>query len=652
MTEDNLAAGTGDFDGGGYGCGVLRSTDAGASWTTADYPGLVRGVTSRIMVDSATAGSSAGTTVLAATNGGLFRSTNSGGTWTRTLANSVASLVTLPKKAGVLFAGVFANGAALVPQRGVYRSSDNGVSWTQLPPFVDVNRMRRIALATSPAAPNMVFALGVDTTLRAIGVFRWDDDAAQWTALESTGLYPGNPRGDFGAQGNYDYVMAADPTDASVLYVAGVRAFRSRDGGKSFQPMGTEIHSDWHDLQVDPRDHQRLWAATDGGVFTSSDAGATWLSRNAGLAIAQYYPGIAIDPSGSQIIAGSQDNGTQQYFGVPVWDGFLATGDGGYNAINPKVPSIIYSSGYWVSGPNLNRCDLTGCRARQSGIAKTDRARFFPPFVMDQTTPSKLYFGTQRLYRTVDDGANWVPLGADLSLGTGYINTIALAPSDTMAIYVGTSDARLLYSRDGGLTFLPGTGFPNRVPTRIAVDPVNALHAIASASGFGTTHLWVTVDGGVTWTATGATLPDSPANSVVFIDDKAVFAGTDVGVFQSSDGGATWGAGPAGLPNVQVQDVAYGAGLKQLVAATYGRGMWAYALGNETVALRGDVNGDGKVDAADALLIQQVIARKVNGGAYYLSGDANCNGTLELSDALIVLRAAVGLATAGSCLAP
>jgi photosystem II stability/assembly factor-like uncharacterized protein len=444
-----------------------------------------------------------------------------------------------------------------------------------------------------------------------------------------------------------------DPRNASRIYLAGVRGFRSDDGGATFNTMGSEIHVDWHSIVIDPANPDILYAGTDGGIFVSTDGGGSWTSRNAGLTVTQYYPGISSTPNGSQIMGGSQDNGTHIYTGSMYWNGFLG-GDGGYTAINYDNPTILYSESQWDQnggGAFIVRADATSSALRTSGIQASDRAAFIPPLVMDPVTSKTLYFGTQRLYKTVNEGILWTANNSDLTRGSGYITTIAVAKGGTGTIYVGTSDGLVNVSRDGGVTFTPSTnGLPNRYITRIAVDPADGSHALLTVSGFASGHVFETTNTGSTWTDITAGLVDAPANAVAFVPGVGIMVGTDVGVFQAAAPGSSWTPGPPGIPNVIVQDLIYVPMAKMVIAGTYGRGMFTYTVGGDAPVLRGDVNGDGKVDAFDALLIQQALVGSLPvTTVIYPQGDADCNFAIQSADAVYVLRTAVGLASPGVC---
>jgi len=649
-------AATGEGNGGLSGCGVLRSGDGGNTWTTG-FTGLrstagAGGPFLSLIVDPATAGSASSSILLGATlftNAGIVRSVNSGASWTPVLNTGPASsIIAHPTKPGTFYAGNRVTTPASA--RGVYRSTDVGLSWSQLPPLpVDANSIGRVEVAISKAAPGIVWALvGDRSTGGFLGLFKFDEATSTWTQLGADGV-----TSSFGGQQTYDLVLAVDPVNPQRVYIAGVGAFRSVDGGATFKRMAVDVHVDWHVIVFDPNDPTILWAGTDGGVYLSTDGGDSWSSRSAGLAITQFYPGIAVHPQGTRISGGSQDNGTHVFTGTPFWDAFIG-GDGGYTAINYANPNVHWGETQWSGSTvgNLFRQDgVAATQRRSSGITLTDRAQFIPPLVMDPVNPAKLYFGTFRLYQTTNEGVNWTALGGDLSNGTGTITSISVSPADTMTIYAGTSDGRALVSRDGGVTFTAATGLPNRFVTRVMAHPTDPLRALITVSGFGTGHVFETTTAfvGPVHDITG-NLIDAPANVAIYMPTLgAMVIGTDVGIFQSVDNGISWSVGPSGMPNVIVYDLVFQPAIGLLVAGTYGRGMFAFDVGTQT-ALRGDVNGDGKIDASDALLIQQALVGSLpQSTTIYPRGDANCNGSIDAADVVLVLRAAVGLPTTGAC---
>jgi hypothetical protein len=171
-----------------------------------------------------------------------------------------------------------------------------------------------------------------------------------------------------------------------------------------------------------------------------------------------------------------------------------------------------------------------------------------------------------------------------------------------------------------------------------------------TVSGFASGHVFETRTAGATWSDISTGLVDAPANAIAFVPGVGIMVGTDVGVFQASSPGTSWVAGPAGIPNVIVQDLIYAPGANLLVAGTYGRGMFAYTVGGDVPVLRGDVNADGKLDAFDALLIQQSLVGTLPVSTMiYPRGDADCNFAIQSADVVYVLRAAVGLASPGVC---
>ncbi len=237
-----------------------------------------------------------------------------------------------------------------------------------------------------------------------------------------------------------------------------------------------------------------------------------------------------------------------------------------------------------------------------NGINFSDNADFIPPFVIDANNSQNLYFGTFRLYQTLNAGTSWSAISSDLTAGGGnnYITTIAVAPSDSNTLYAGTSNGLLWQSSQAlagasDIHNVKQAGQPSRQVSAIVIDPLVPQSAFAAYSGFscpgvsgcdGLGHLFFTANSGAAWTKVDGNLPDVPVNDLVIdpadATDNTVYVATDSGVYASANATAgsatTWTVLQAGLPNSQVLSLRLNRASRTLVAATHGRGMWNIKL--------------------------------------------------------------------------
>lgn len=649
-------AATGEPSEGTEGCGILRSTDGGNSWATVGTASLgsgIGGVSHRfytLVVDRASAGTASTTTLIAATNGGLLRSSDGGSNWTLGVTGTFSDVVQHPTNASIFFA--VRRGLSGTPG-ALFRSRDRGISWAPVSTF-DAGAVGRIEMAVSPALPGEVWMVASTLQSGFAGLFRYSDGSETRTTIAAAGVTAPSAiasRNNFGTQGNYDLMIAVDPTNPNRIFLGGVRAYRSINGGASFTEIAANVHCDWHTIVVDPADPRRVLAGSDGGLFLSRDGGDTFLAINAGLATTLHYPGLSLhptDPSG--VLTGMQDNGTiMARNGIAQYTGIFG-GDGAYTAINPATPEVMY-----VSSQNGNLVRVNTNSGQYSGITNgipaAERRSFIAPFVIDASRVTRLYFGGARLFRTNNQGGLWTAISPDLTRGTGVITAIAVAPTDSTRIYVGTNDGNVRYSGDFGVTWnTPTTALPTRSAGDISVDPANSARAVVTYTSTGSAHLYLTTDGGVTWTAISTALPDVTTQASAWGPAGRLYVGNMLGVYESADLGASW-TRMGGLPTVRVTDIVYNATTNRMVAATYGRGLWAFDFSTGAAVLRGDVNGDGSVNAADALVIQRALVGLVVQPSVQLfpRADANCDGRVDILDATLILRFAVGAATGGAC---
>jgi len=394
-----------------YGCGLLKSTDGGVTWTQMgasvfDPPNQEGARIWKIAIT--------GTTVMVASDFGLFRSTDGGSTFTPTpvlggVGSPVTDLLIDPANDMIMYAGIGNTFGG--NNNGFYRSVDGGATWFRFGyppdpafsfPTADVGR---ISLAIAPSAPRTLYAaVQSASTNRLLGVFKSFVGGDAWTKLTATGA-------DCSTQCDFDMYLAVDPTNANTVYFGGVSLFKSTDGGGKFDDIGTTIHEDNHALAFAPGDPTTIYAGNDGGLFVSR-AGAAFASLNDGLVITQFYPGLGFN--GSVALGGTQDNGTNFTSAAKDqspsnWTQVLSA-DGGFAAIDASIsPPAGYGEFQWSTdamsrannGPwkstNPGTVPFT---AANTGINVNDPAQFIAPLVMSPSTASTLYFGTNIVYRT------------------------------------------------------------------------------------------------------------------------------------------------------------------------------------------------------------------------------------------------------------
>jgi photosystem II stability/assembly factor-like uncharacterized protein len=552
-----------------YGCGVLRSTDGGNTWTRLGANVFVRSRIARLVIIPSTAGTVATTTLLAASDNGLWRSLDGGASWTVVRSGIATDLVVDPGNDRIIFVAIRG--------QGVFRSADRGTTWAPAGTGFPTANVGRINIAITPTSTSRLFAsVHNQSTSALLGIWTTTDAGVSWAQLPAAGA-------SCGTQCWYDMFIAVHPTEPNTIYFGGVALFRSTDGGITFSLIGNNIHVDQHYITFDPQNPQRAYVANDGGIYRSENGVTGWTSLNAGLELTQFYSGISLHPSEFAIVlGGTQDNGTLRYTNHPTWAAVLG-GDGGFTAINYDNPVIQFAETQWTANSNSagpRRSDGGGFARKVNGIVTSEQALFIPPLVMDPVNAQVLYFGTTRLYRTTDAAESWRAVSPVLAT-TGAISAIAPAASDPGTVYAGTSTGLLYVTRDTGTTWTQRTsGLPQRFITDIAVDRADPLTAYVTVSGFGSGHIFRTTNGGQSWSNVSANLPDVPVNAVLLdpASRAIVMLGTDLGVFVSADGGASWTVLEDGMPNVAVFDLAYNPATASLVAATHGRGMFQLQL--------------------------------------------------------------------------
>jgi hypothetical protein len=596
--------------------------------------------------------------IYASTRTGVWRSTDSGATWSQLLKVDVRGgcmdLALRPDRAeDVLFAS-----CGSYEQATVYRFA-RAAERSDAEAVLSLEHMGRTSIAIAPSNPDIMYALSASNDggpggnyrqgLHAVYRSASGGDAGSWEVrttnrdpiklntlllTNSYGATQGDCspalRNDFTNMGWYINVIAVDPRDPNRVWAAGVDWFRSDDGGRnwgmaSWAVSGTpaSVHADQHAITFHPSydgaANQTVMIGGDGGVYRSNNArgstatgpmaactaggstvGVIWTKLNNGYGVTQFYHGTPFT-DGVRYLGGTQDNGTvmgQDVNGPNAWRTIFG-GDGGFSAIHPTTPSILYVEYQWAA---LRRSLDTGQffavivngldPVRSSTLGPEANYLFVTPFVMDLDQPSRLWLGGEFLYRS-SNGTTWQKASAAMPDGAN-VSAIAVRPGTSSHVVIGTNLGDILWTRtataslnSGPIPFTPAVRPRDGWVTSVAFDPRAGDVVYATYGNFGGKHVFRSIDGGASWqdldgSGAGA-LPDIPVHSIVVDpdDSQRLYLGTDLGVMITLDGGRTWlreetGFGPA--VTMWLSIVRDPSGQKLLFAFTHGRGAWRVKL--------------------------------------------------------------------------
>jgi photosystem II stability/assembly factor-like uncharacterized protein len=581
-----------------YGVGIFRSRDGGATWTHLAQKNFGGRCFTRIVVNPRMTGAliyaaitpAGGFPEKSAAKGhvfrdwpiGVFRSMDAGASWehlTNGLPNEACTDIVMDSRnVGVLYAAIGRPfGSA---DNGIYKTIDGGNSWTKLGGGLPITNVGRIGIAISKLNPSRLFALianpcnanGDGATTK--GAYRSDDGGATWTPLTALDIQS--------TYGWYQCVAATNPTDQDTAYFSGLNMVRTINAGTSYSTV-TPPHVDVHAITFDASN--RILVGCDGGIYRSSDNGASWQSLNNGIGVMQLYAGVSTHKTlGDDILGGFQDNGSNLKSSASLNWPALFGGDGGWTAFNQVNTSTL-----WVQpqgAGQLRRSDNLGASfaLKSTGINTSEPVAFYTPIEYFPGSGTHLLCGTDRVYESVNNGDQWTAISPDLTPNVvAAIRSLAINPVNTNNVMVATTNGDIDRSTDGGHTFatvlsnIPGW---IRVTREIVPSPVDGNTWYLAVSYFGVPHIRMTANNGGSWTTLDGNLPDVPVNTVGFnpaTNPMQLYAGTDAGLYRSLDSGVTW-TSMAGIPNVPVIDIRYRATFSELIVATQGRGVYRVSL--------------------------------------------------------------------------
>ncbi|MDX1577059.1 MAG: glycosyl hydrolase [Gemmatimonadota bacterium] len=622
--------GTGENVGGrhvGFGDGVYRTTDGGRTW---ENMGLERSEHISTMIvhpeDSDVVWVSAqGPLWTPGDERGLYKTTDRGQTWRKVLGDDewvgVTDIVMDPRDPDVLYAATWQRHrtvAALLgggPGSGIHKSTDGGETWRELTTGLPSSTMGKIGLAISPQDPDIVYA-AIELERREGGVFRSTNRGESWTKMSDAVSGGTGP--------HYYQELYASPHRFGRLYLVSNVTQISDDHGASFRFMDLDTkHSDDHAIAFHPSDPDYLLVGSDGGLYETYDDMETWrFLKN--LPVMQYYK-ISVDDAEPfyHVFGGTQDNGsnggpsrTDNNHGIRNADWFKTLGaDGHDSATEPGNPNIIYAE---TQQGGLHRIDrITGDQVFIQPQAREgegfERYNWDAPIEISPHSPTRIYFASQRVWRTDDRGDSWTPISGDLTRNQERIelpimggqqswdnawdvgamsnyNTITSLGESPLVeglLYAGTDDGLLQVTEDGGETWrrievgsipgIPATAFVNDIKADLFDE--NTVYVALDNHKYGdfAPYLVKSTDRGRSWTSIAGDLPDRHLVWRVVqdhVEPNLMFAATEFGVFFTIDGGSEWRELEGGAPTISFRDIDIQRDHEDLVAGSFGRGIF------------------------------------------------------------------------------
>ena len=600
------------------GTGVFKSIDAGKSWYNMGLQDSHH--IGRIVIDP-----SDPNLVFAAAIGhfwskneerGLFMTSDGGQSWENILYISDSTGVVdvaWDAKNRIIYAAAWdmISGA----NSGIYKSENMGGSWIRLDNGFPVNnKIGRIGLALSPSRPETIYSL-VDnrssvksedaSQLIGAEVFRSDDYGKNWKKTHENTLQ--NYSGFGWAFGD----IKVSPYDHNDIYLMGVYLMNSSDGGQNFIRMGGRVnhiipntgerlHLDQHDLYIDPLHPSFMILGNDGGVYLTYDKGESWTHCNT-IPVGEFYDISIVDSDTVRIYGGTQDNSSIKGLLIPedpealshsweyVWLDPWSGGDGFTTLESPENRNLIFyeSQNGYLSLKNLVSGKTKHIKPSPDSDESPLRNSWFTPYFISAHDVKTIYYGANKLYKSIDQGESWIRLSPDLSYsedkGKKSRSITAIAESPLMAglLFAGTEKGIVWVSRNDGTKWIEiSKGVPQNKVLSIIPSTHNSSIVYLVCKGMDNDDyspcILMSNNLGKSWTDISNGLPYESVNCLTEdpVIEGLIYIGTDRGIYCSPDNGYSWEALSYSLPTTSVHQLKFIKNNKFILAATHGMSLF------------------------------------------------------------------------------
>jgi photosystem II stability/assembly factor-like uncharacterized protein len=443
-----------------------------------------------------------------------------------------------------------------------------------------------------------------ETEVIGCEVYKSTDGGKTWTKMNQKFI------DDFYyTYGYYFANICVDATDENRIYIGAVPLLFSNNGGKTFEVISKEnVHADHHVTWVNPKNPNHIINGNDGGVNISYDNGVHWIKCN-NQAVGQFYAVQVDNDKNYNVYGGLQDNGV--WFGPNYYEHDVSWqqegkypyqsimgGDGMQIQVDNRNSNIVYTgfqfgNYYRIDKKTENSKSITPKSAKDE---KPLRFNWQTPVLLSSHNQDIVYFGSQYLHRSMNQGKDWEKISEDVTKGFkegnvayGTITTISESPFQFGLLYVGSDDGLMHVSKDGGVSWTKieiqenSSKMDDLWVSRIVASQHKKERVYATLNGYRnddfTSYVYVSDDFGATWTNISKGLTN--AVNVIIEDtekENIVYVGTDNGLFISIDKGNSWQDFSTDLPNVAVHDLKIQAKAKDLIVGTHGRSIYKVNL--------------------------------------------------------------------------
>jgi hypothetical protein len=598
--------------------GILKSTNSGSTWTTTGF--TFETSSSPVIPTKLLMHPTNPNIQFVASENGIYKTTNGWISYTKEFSSLIFDIEFKPGDPTTMYAS---------GSTRIYKSTNTGDDWTQSTDtdLSVASGATRIELAVTPNYSSLVYAMAGDWSNGSIAFF-----ASYSSANDNSWVIKDQTTDVIGAFATYCIGLYVNPTNYNLVFGGGVGIWKSTNEGLTgswSQINQSTVHADVHDIYYKSG---VLYVACDGGLFKSTNDGASWTDLSPGIGNTEIYRIAGTEASSNLYYMGLQDNGTYRRTIGTNFTHVLGA-DGMTCIIDPNNSNNVFAT---TQNGGLNR-STNGGTSFSWLMEPGGSGAWISPVIMDPNNSNRIFLGKSNCYRSSSSGAS----GTFESIGSpwsGTLNCLAQGTSNSNRLYASAGSQ--IYRSNNALAAAASvtwtsisSGLPGNFITGIEVDPTNSLRVFVSISGYSDGNkVFMSLSGGDpgTWVNISGTLPNVPVNCIAFENDGSgnypLYIGTDIGVFYRDNSIGDWIYFSDFLPNVIISDLYINHTANTITAGTFGRGLWRSDLKtgcNTSISFSSLVTHGGEIHYSynSSITSSAKVSPNIGTEIYYMAGN-------------------------------